>query len=957
MSNPLLSPKLTAILGPTNTGKTHYAVERMIARSSGVIGLPLRLLAREVYDKICKLKGARNCALVTGEEKIIPEHARYYVCTVEAMPQSRFFAFAAIDEVQMMNNHERGHIFTDRVLHYRGTEETLFLGAETARPVLKSLVPDIQFEYRERFSTLTHAGPAKLTRLPKRSVIVAFSTREVYAIAELLRRYRGGAAIVMGGLSPRTRNAQAELFQSGEVDFMVATDAVGMGLNLDTQHVAFAGLSKFDGRRRRILTPMEAAQIAGRAGRFRNDGTFGTTGDCIPFDDEIVERIENHRFDALNSVEWRHADLDFSSLEALSNTLHTPRPNRVLRRVKGATDELAFERLSALPEIMKTIHNRGDVKRLWDICQVPDFHNLTLDVHVRLLQDLYHQLIQNQGKLPNAYLQRQVERLDNSLGGVDILSQRLAQIRVWTYCANTISWTDDPKHWINRTREVEDRLSDALHENLIARFIDRRTRALLKGMGTGKLVNTTVKDNGEVWADEHKIGQLDGLKFTLDSDPSNADAEALKQAAEAAIAPEINRRLTSLCGGTHDIFTLSEKGEILWGGAAVGRIAASGSVFTPDAELIGGELGQDIMQTMAVERMRDYLRSEVSKHLAPLQALKTFSEDETASASARGFAYTLFSEHGALERYKHFKEIKALEQDARKPLRELGIVFGQYTIYMRDLMKPKPSLILSLLLSFGVGGDKRPFIPFAGMTSLPNTGDMDSNGFTADAIKVAGYRACGPRIIRLDILNRLSMLIRQAQNEYAETGADKPGFQIMQEMLSLLGSTYEEVRGVLESLNYVSETREAITPSAPEPDIDAEPEATQAEITANDTSDSHTAAPETAAADAPTETVTAPQKKTGSKRLNVHHQRVTDEDGKTTEIPNTEFWTMAQRQPHRQHKPNTSSKSKRHPKGPRHKQAYDKRAKQPQKQIRPEDSPFAALAALKTDAPDSDAKS
>ena len=457
-------PITKAILGPTNTGKTHYAIERMLAHSSGVIGLPLRLLAREIYDRVVAQKGTAQVALITGEEKIIPPKARFYICTVEAMPVEKRFAFLAVDEVQLMANHERGHIFTDRVLHARGMEETLFLGAETARDVLATLVPKIRFDHRERFSELHYDGPAKLTRLPKRSVIVAFSAAEVYAIAELIRRFRGGAAVVMGGLSPRTRNAQAEMFQSGEVDFLVATDAVGMGLNLDTEHVAFAGLTKYDGRRRRYLTPMEAGQIAGRAGRFRNDGTFGTTGDCPPMDEALVKRIEAHDFEPLHYVEWRNSDLDFSSLEHLMESLHQPRPTSRLRRIKGADDEAALERLKAIDEVHDALHTRAQVKMLWDVCQVPDFRNLTIDTHVKLLQDIWRTLMKGGGKLSDDFMASKIDRCDETFGGVDALSSRLAFIRTWTYCASKLNWMHNPEHWINHAREVEDRLSDALHE-------------------------------------------------------------------------------------------------------------------------------------------------------------------------------------------------------------------------------------------------------------------------------------------------------------------------------------------------------------------------------------------------------------------------------------------------------------------------------------------------------------
>ncbi|MGB0907190.1 MAG: helicase-related protein [Maricaulaceae bacterium] len=977
-------PRIAAILGPTNTGKTHYAVERMLARSSGAIGLPLRLLAREVYDKICAIKGPSQCALVTGEEKIQPVTARYFVCTVEAMPMERRFAFLAVDEIQLMSNFERGHIFTDRLLHARGTEETLFLGAETVRPVIQDLVRGVEFDYRERFSELSYGGPVKLTRMPKRSVIVAFSAAEVYALAEIIRRQRGGAAVVMGGLSPRTRNAQAELYQSGDVDFLIATDAVGMGLNLDTDHVAFASTRKYDGRNRRMLTPMELGQIAGRAGRFRNNGTFGTTGDCPPIDDETVARIEGHKFDPLTHVQWRNAALNFSSVEALDSSLHVRADSRRLRRSRGITDELSLERLSAIDEVNTGIRTPHDVKRLWDICQVPDFRNATIDAHVRLLQDLYRLIVANNGKLPNDFLHKRISRLDETTGGVDILSTRLAQIRTWTYCANKVSWTEDSDHWIGETRAVEDRLSDALHESLIARFVDKRTSALLKGIGLGAPMETTVKDTGEVWVDGHLIGTLNGLTFKPDTSSSDLEAKALQAAAAQAIGPEIDRRLTSLCGGTHAIFTLDNNGHILWGGKAVGKIAPSGSVFNPDADLIGAEFGNANLRDLAVNRMRDFLRAEMTTKLEPLHKLKALSESAETLPSTRGFAYTLLENFGTIDRAANGKLVKDLEQDARKQLREIGVIFGQYTVYMRELLKPKPATLLSLLLAYGAGGDKKPFIPFAGVTSIPNEGELASTNFTDSALALSGFKASGPRIIRFDILNRLSNLIRQAQNE-----AKGRRFQIMQEMLALLGSSHEDVRGVLHSLGYKHETiepkpeadvktplveaqAEAPTP-APEtetvspPDSTTEAKASEEAATEapSDAADATPAATETATVETTTaETaaaapVPAPRKRT-VKPLNLYIPRKENEDGSTTEVPNTEFWFMPFKRTggkprgahqNRNDRQNNASrgKSARYSKGgkkPNSRDTFSPAKSSPPR--RSADSPFAALAALKT---------
>jgi len=966
MASALNPATLTAILGPTNTGKTHYAVERMLGHSSGVIGLPLRLLAREIYDRIVRQKGHAQCALITGEEKIVPKTARFFVCTVEAMPVERRFAFLAIDEVQLMANHERGHIFTDRVLHARGTEETLLLGAESARPVLQALLPKIRFEHRERFSTLSYDGATKLTRLPKRSVIVAFSTAEVYAIAELIRRYRGGAAVVMGGLSPRTRNAQAELFQSGDVDFLIATDAVGMGLNLDTDHVAFASLSKYDGRRRRYLTPMEAGQIAGRAGRFRNDGTFGTTGDCMPMDDELVKRIEDHDFEPLHSVEWRNSNLNFGTLKDLSESLHVPKPHRRLRRIKSAVDEQAYERMTAIHEVVNGVTIPAQVKQLWDVCQIPDFRNLTIDAHVRLLQDIYRLLYAHGGKIPNDFMEKQISRLDDTVGDVDMLSSRLAHIRTWTYCASKLSWMHNVNNWINVAREVEDRLSDALHEGLITRFVDRRTSKLLKGIGANAHMDATIKDNGDVLVDGDIIGHLDGLKFTPSQSGSELEAKALQAAALQAVAPEVDRRLTSLCGGTHNIFTLSDRGQVMWGGQVIGKIGSGGTPMNPDAELVGAKLGNENLRLLATNRMRDFLRAEVAAHFKPLQELKAIQERPSTTPEARGFAFTLAENNGSLERKEHWKTLKELDQRARRQLREANVQFGQYNVYIRDLMKPKAARLLSLLAAYGAGGDGKPFIPFAGVTSIANEGDLASQNFSEQALALAGYKAVGPRIARFDILNRLSQQIRQAQEQNRKAGRGK-GFQIMQEMLAIMGCTYAELQGVLKALGFQFETRdlskfppiieksvEAVVKTPPKEEKPTKTKQPKAKESQQKTDE----APSEASSEMATETdtpapsvkkvKTPPPAKKPPKPLNIYHHREILEDGTSQDIPNTEFWLLpARKKPNFKPKGQQSGRAQKKFKGKPQKRKDGFKAKQkPARKL--EDSPFAALAALKS---------
>jgi ATP-dependent RNA helicase SUPV3L1/SUV3 len=954
MTSALNPATVTAVLGETNTGKTHYAVERMLGRESGVIGLPLRLLAREVYDKIRAIKGDAQCALITGEEKISPPNARYFVCTVEAMPINRRFAFVAVDEIQLAAHPERGHIFTDRILHMRGTQETLLLGAATARRLISDLLPEARFETRERFSKLSFSGAAKLARLPKRSVIVAFSAGEVYAIAELVRRLRGGAAIVMGALSPRTRNAQAALYQSGDVDFLVATDAVGMGLNLDADHVAFAALRKFDGQRRRMLTPMEAGQIAGRAGRFRNDGTFGTTGDCMAMDPEFVGRIENHEFEPMHSALWRNSDLNLSSPDGLLDSLAEKVPHRRLRRVALPADEAALERFLSQPTIHSGLKSSYDVKQIWDVCQIPDFRNLTIDMHVRLLGDIYNQLRDNDGKLPDDFLAPRIARLDHVNGSVDILSSRLANIRTWTYCANKASWINDPQHWIKVTRTVEDRLSDALHEKLTARFVDRRTSALLKGMGQTGLMDATIKDDGTVHVGDHKIGHLKGLTFIIDDSSSDLETKALKASAEKHLKPEINRRLTSISAGQHAIFTLSNAGEILWGGQPVGQISNGGTIFNPDIKLIGGDLGEPNLRALAENRMRDFIKGEVATKLESLMLLKQMSEgDKPKNREARGFAYHLLENNGHLDRNSHRQLIGTLDQTARRQLREVGVLFGHYDIYMRNLVKPGPATLLGLLVAYGAGGDGRPFIPFAGVTSIPNSGEFASSNFTRAAIARAGYRVCGPRIIRFDILNRLSALIRQAQVE-----AGMRRFQIMQEMLALLGCTYEDMQGVLNMLGYKSETLDPDNPDPVAPEMKMpvsdkfKPKPRKAASPKQDNelagqTQSTSGGSEALAEETPSPskaTVASTAQQSAKPKLNIFHHRETAEDGSVTIIDNHEYWFRPLAAKPGRNKPQRGYSQNRQKNKPS--RSNRNQSKRP-KVTRPEDSPFAALAALK----------
>lgn len=989
-------PILKAILGSTNTGKTHYAVERMLGRSSGCIGLPLRLLAREIYDRIVRIKGPNACALITGEEKIIPRSASYFVCTVEAMPTTQRFAFVAIDEVQLAAHPERGHIFTDRILNMRGTEETLFLGSENIRPIIRQLVPKARHETRERFSQLSFAGATKLRALPKRSVIVAFSAGEVYRLAEVMRRERGGAAVVMGGLSPRTRNAQAELYQNGEVDYLIATDAIGMGLNLDADHVAFAALRKFDGRRKRFLNPPEVAQIAGRAGRFRNDGTFGTTGACMPMDEDLVGRIESHMFDPVRGVNWRNSKLDMSSTNALLESLNRPSPQRALRRTDAVIDELSLDRLLNDTDVAQSVSGRADVMRLWEVCQIPDFRDSGLDTHVRLLYDLYDRLLKGNGTLPDAWLMRQVARLDHIDGTIETLSQRLMQIRTWTYVANKSKWLIDAGHWQARTRTIEDRLSDALHERLIAKFVDRRTRALMKGLGAKTLMDVKIDDTGSVSAEGHTIGTLKGLQFSPDENAKGAEAKALSGAAAQVVAPEVDRRMMSMTSAQHDIFTLTPGGIIKWGEADIAKLSPGKSILHPVVDLIGGDLGQTVLKDGLVARLGDFIQTEIRTKLAPLKNLEAVMISKDVVGDARGFAFQMLEVNGLMQRRGNEAAIKALETEARSDLRGAGIRFGEYFVYMPELIKPAASELLSILHAFSDKGNGKPFIPFAGVTSVA----MEP-GYSEAAFNVAGYSGRGPRIVRVDILNRLGDTVRQAKNE-----TKSPKFFISLEMMAMLGTSYEECAGVLKALGYKSGAANIPVPAAATPAEDApKAEAVQEGNTpaADDFDAAEKSEPAPIAGRAPAaQTAQAaeispaagvslntigsdgkakhampnapkPKKKKkpkGPQPLAYYEPIISqDEAGKDVRGAQTEFWFMPFRKPagrpqnrdagqspdNRSFKPKGAKNDSRGgfkgkggfkggPKGG-HKKPQDKFAsKKPA--MKPEDSPFAALAAL-----------
>ncbi|WP_441279900.1 helicase-related protein [Bradyrhizobium sp. 63_E2_N1_3] len=807
---------VTAVLGPTNTGKTHLAIERMLAHPSGLIGLPLRLLAREVYNKIAARVGSEAVALVTGEEKIKPKNPRYWVSTVEAMPRDIDVSFLAVDEVQIASDLERGHVFTDRILNRRGRDETLLLGAATMRPIIERLLPGVSMITRPRLSQLEFAGDRKITRQPRRTAIVAFSADEVYAIAELIRRQHGGAAVVLGSLSPRTRNAQVEMFQNGDVDYLVATDAVGMGLNLDVDHVAFASDRKFDGYQFRRLTPAEFAQIAGRAGRATRNGTFGTTGRCGPFEPELVNALQNHTFDNVKMLQWRNSKLDFASLGALQVSLNQSPGHEALTRAPIAEDMRVLDHAARDVEVRDIAHGKAAVERLWEACQVPDYRKLSPAAHAELVTTLYGFLMQK-GCIPDSWFAAQVDQADRIDGDIDTLSARIAQIRTWTFVANRPDWLKDPERWQGIAREVENKLSDALHERLTERFVDRRTSVLMRRLRENTSLNTEIGKTGEVIVEGHVIGRLDGFTFAPDAAEAGSDAKALQAAAQAVLAGEINARAEKLGNAPDDQFVLTSEGTIRWTGDAVARLSAAEEALHPRIRIISDERLTGAPREKVQARLELWLKTHIEKLLGPMFEL---SKAEDVTGIARGIAYQLVEALGVLERPKIANELKDLDQPSRAVLRKYGVRFGAYHIYFPGLLKPAGRALAALL--WALKQDNVDLSSLSGAQHLASSGRTSfpvDKQLPRDAYRVLGYKQAGERAVRVDILERLADLIRPALAWRENSPGEKPAgafdgrsFVVTQAMTSLTGSAGEDFASVLRALGYRMEKRAPLPP-------------------------------------------------------------------------------------------------------------------------------------------------
>ena len=788
---------IRADLGPTNTGKTHRAIERMLQFRSGVIGLPLRLLAREVYDRICAKIDPDKVALITGEERIIGKSPQYWVATVEAMPRELRPEIVIVDEIQLCADPERGHIFTDRLLHLRGQKETLFLGSEVMRAMIQRFIPETIFETSARMSKLSWMGRKKLSNLPTRSAIVAFSTDEVYATAEFLRRQHGGAAVVMGMLSPRTRNAQVELYQSGQVDYLVATDAIGMGLNLDIKHVFFAGTEKFDGRRHRELFPHELGQIAGRAGRFSQDGYFGITGTASQLDEQVINAIEGHRFASIKSLEWRNSDLNFASLDALLASLERASPNQALNRTRESDDLRVLRHMSRLEHVRAKTQHPAHVSLLWDVCGLPDFPKFAAGEHLALCERIYADLRSTSGRINPEFAHKSVENLAIPHQNIEILARKLAQIRTWTYIAQRNDWLSDAGAWRKRTREVEDMLSDALHHALMQNFIDERTSKLRKRLKEKDVLMAEVNENGEVTIEGNFVGRLHGFRFELDPSAVGAEAKTMASAAKEALAPVFHLRSDKFYNAADKDISFSQSYAIMWNDAPIAALKKGANALEPEVNLLVDEgLSQDIKDKIS-RRIGHWLERRRQEQLAPLLAIQN---DETLSGLVRGVGFQLVEALGVVPREQIAEDIKNLSQDDRKLLRAHGVRFGQFTIFCPLLLKPAPTEFRLALSSIWREEAEQITPPSAGLVTV-----IADESYLPHHYPLSGYKRVGARAIRVDMLERLADLLRDKDAN--------AGFEATADMLSITGLTLEQLADVMQNIGYEAEKGEREAPA------------------------------------------------------------------------------------------------------------------------------------------------
>ncbi|PCI34381.1 MAG: disulfide oxidoreductase [Alphaproteobacteria bacterium] len=802
---------IKAVLGPTNTGKTHLAVERMLAHSTGMIGLPLRLLAREVYDRVVTSPqnpgGKNSVALITGEEKIIPRNPRWWVCTVESMPVDKTVAFLAIDEIQLAADMDRGHVFTDRLLRARGTQETMFLGSSIIGPLIRRFVPDVEFSVRPRFSELIYTDPKKLSRLNPRTALVTFSAHNVYGYAEMLRRQKGGVAVVMGSLSPRTRNKQVELYQNGDVDFLVATDAIGMGLNMDIDHVCFASTSKFDGRRMRSLTASELAQIAGRAGRYMNNGTFGClqdgADDQAGLSDEMISAVENHDFAPLTVLQWRNSALDFSHPTALIRSLDAAPGRKGLSRTLENIDLTSLRQLINTPDIRSLLGGPAALKNLWEVCQIPDFRRVSDDEHIRLLGQIYRQTSADSGTLGPDWLAGHITPLDRTDGDVDTLSARIAHIRTWTYISHRASWFDDAKYWQELTRDIEDRLSDALHERLTHRFVDRRMSVLMRELRQKGRLMANIDTDGSIYVEGHFIGTLEGFQFKEDPAAYGEDSKVLRAAADQVLSQEIKTKADELAQAEDGELSLilgdpMTRSNITWRGIVIARVEKGSTLLVPKAVVTPTPVLQGDVLSLVQARVDRWLNNHVAEVLAPLFALqeavngaKDTEGKELIDGMARGIAFQMLEKLGTIPRRMIARDFRGVEREGRFQMKQLGIWLGSASLYIPSLLKPAPAQLRLFLWALFNDMDRLPEVPVAGLCTIT----IDQKA-PRSFYEVSGYRVVGKNAVRLDMLERLANAARDVSL--------KGPFPADPDLMSLVGTSGDDFVEIMSYLGYVN---------------------------------------------------------------------------------------------------------------------------------------------------------
>ena len=780
--------RITAVLGPTNTGKTFLAIETMLSFDSGMIGFPLRLLAREVYDKIIKKVSLDKVALITGEEKIIPINAKYFLCTVESMPINKQLDFVGIDEIQMCADHERGHIFTDRLLNLRGEKLTMFMGSSTIRNIVNKLGEDTEFINRNRLSKLSFVGHKKISRINRKTAIIAFSTEEVYAIAELVRRQKGGAAIVMGSLSPKTRNAQVELYQSGDVDFLVATDAIGMGINMDLENVFFSNLKKFDGKKLRRLNMSEIGQIAGRAGRYLNDGNFGITGDCKDITAEEVELLENHKFEEIKVLFWRNSNLNFNNALSLIKSLEEKPSKDWLRKIRECEDEKVLKYFLKDMEGHNIKNNKKTLELLWDCCQIPDFVKKTYGNHIEVVGRVFSFLNSKDGKITNDYMRLQLIKLDKLEGNVDSLSNRIANVRTWSYVSNKINWVEDQDYWIEKTKLLEDRLSDRLHEELTKTFIDKRASVLARGLKQDMDFKTEIMEDDKVIIDNQFIGNLKGLKFEMDLKVGalETDIKSLKKAARQTVGPELQRRIQLIINTS--LIELKDDFKIYWKNFAIAKLATGKDYLNPEAFLIVDDILENSDKQKLLEFIEKWIKEKINLVLKSLIDLRNLKE---SNSSIKALAYQLYENNGVIKRETVVEYLKKLGQDERKILRDLGVKFGRYHVFLFRLLKPEAVSLRTLLWKNFNQKNFELTPPTFGLNFIENKNIKNKN-----FMLLCGFETFDNYFVRIDILERLFVIIINSSPDKNKE------IKLIPEMLNLLGCNKENFKKLIEKMNY-----------------------------------------------------------------------------------------------------------------------------------------------------------